>query len=98
MAIGNTNSVQLDSIARQKATEAQRQQVAWRKIEDARSGWLRFIGEIQSRVIDTGDVWLERMQMAGPSAESELGGLAAGQPLRMTFSGLMRPSSFSVTQ
>ena len=80
---------------RQQTTEAQRQQAAWRKVGDARLGWLRFIGEIQSRFIDTGDVWLERMQLASASAESETGRLAAGQPLRMAFAGLMRSKAGS---
>ena len=82
---------------RQQATEAQRQQIAWGKVDEARSGWLRFLGEIQARFIATGDVWLERMQLVTTSAAGESGRPAAGQPLRLAFSGLMRTKAESAS-
>lgn len=82
---------------RLQAAEAQRQQAAWRKVDEARSGWLRFLGEIQARFVDTGDVWLERMQLATTPAGREAGGGAAEQPLRMAFVGVMRTKAESAS-
>jgi len=75
----------------QKTIEAQRQHDAWRKIEEARTGWLRFLGEIQAKFILTGDVWLEQMRLATASEGNAPAKLAAEQPLKIAFAGLMRP-------
>lgn len=77
----------------QRKTEAQRQQDAWQKIDGARTGWLRFLAEIQTRFVQTGDVWLERMQLAPAPAGNEPAKPANGQPVRIAFSGLMRPKA-----
>jgi len=74
----------------QKTSEAQRQRDAGRKIEEARNGWLHFLGEIQSRFVAAGEVWLERMQLAEASVDHEPSSRTTGQPLRIAFSGLMR--------
>ncbi len=77
----------------QRRTAAQRQQDAWQKIDEARTGWLRFLGEMQNKFVQTGDVWLERMQLASAPAGSEPAKPANGQPVRIAFAGLMRPKA-----
>ena len=75
----------------QRKTEAQRQQAAWQKLDGARTGWLHFLEEIQTKFVQTGDVWLERMQLVPAPAGNEPVKLANGQPVRIAFSGLMQP-------
>ena len=78
---------------RQRLVERQRQQEVERKIEDIRTGWLRLLGEIQTRFQKNGEVWLERMQLlAGPGATGPEKGTVV-PPLRIAFSGLRRSNT-----
>jgi hypothetical protein len=75
---------------RQQWEDARRRQDAWQEIEAARTGWLRFLGELQAKFIHTGDAWLDRMQLVPLPTGHDPAQPAAGLPLRLACSGLLR--------
>ncbi len=74
----------------QRRVNLLRQQEAWQKIAKARTGWVNLLGEIQTKFIQTGDVWLERMQVLPALAPNVSAQSNAGSPLRIACSGLLR--------
>jgi len=75
---------------RQRLTEMQLQQEAGRKITAAQTGWGRFLGEMQERFHECGEVWLERMQELAPANENAVAKGSVELPRRIAFSGVMR--------
>ena len=75
---------------RQRRAETQRRREAWRQIENARTAWLRFLGEIQAKFAGSGDVWIEQMHLEPSPAENTSAKTLAGTPLRLAISGRMQ--------
>ena len=54
------------SLARLAATS--RQIDATRRVLEARSSWIEFLGDLESRLASVGDVWLDRLTVVSPPA------------------------------
>jgi type IV pilus assembly protein PilM len=63
--------------------EVLRQTAILRDVTERRGAWLKFLAELQDKLVDIGDVWFDRMQILAPGRGSH------ASPLRIAVSGRM---------
>ncbi len=67
----------------QKLAELQRQIATLRDVQERRIAWLRLFADLEERLVRAEDVWLERVQLAPPTATD------TNTPLRLVVAGRM---------
>lgn len=67
----------------------QAETVALQQLAEQRSSWLRFLGDMERRLVEVQDVWLDEMRVAPPQATADRTGVQDAEPLRIAVSGRM---------
>ncbi len=72
--LGRQNREKLDQLA-----EVRRRTVALQRLVEAKRGWIGFLADLQERLAQSGDAWLERLQVQLPAGPKRPGSSGAGR-------------------